>query len=258
MLHFYNMWFYRPLRKQSRLLAGEKNQLTNELPAFESQNEELKRLEEVYKQRFGQFSELEGEVSRMESDLPSKQSMAELLEQLTSALEGTKTEFISIEPTVNKAEETEPFDSMDVDVQFYGNFNQVMDYLKAVETKNTLIGIKTIHMELNQDESQKTKAGIRFSTFLGSRTSKKEKLPEIPPLPVVEPFHPESKPFDNRMPGDHRLTMIIWSGGKPVALIDGKVMKMGATLDNKKLVRIDSDGVWFSENNIEYYLTLEK
>ena len=257
-LHLYRQWLYQPIQKQLRRLKQEKVELSGRLPLLEGQKTEFDRLNELYKRKFDEFTQAEAEVAETEGSLPSQSAMAGLLEQLTKALDETKAQFVSLEPTLKKASETDPFDGIEIDVRFYGSYAQVIDYLKRIEAKSILIGVQKIQMTLDQEVSKQPMVAIRFSTFLSSRALKKEEKIKPVEMTAPEPFHPESKPFDNRLSGNHKLTMIIWNVSKPVALIDGKVMKIGASLDNKTLVQIDSDGVWFSENSIRYYLALEK
>mgnify|MGYP001567655808 CR=1 FL=1 len=59
-------------------------------------------------------------------------------------------------------------------------------------------------------------------------------------------------------PVPENVNMVIWKGGKPTALIDGRLVAEGSVIENKTLTKIESDGVWFVEDGVRYYLTLEK
>lgn len=257
-LHFYNQLFYRHLAKKTKALKKEKVELAVQPPETGTQREELNRLNELYQGRFREVSERETEVGKLEETLPSRTKMADLLAKLTSALEQSGAGFISLEPTVKKAGENEPFDSIAIDVRFYGSFEQTTKYLQAIEDMETLIGVEKIQMTLDEEAAPRPLVDIRFATFLSDRAAVKAEPLKAVEVKLPEPFHPETKPFDNRLPGDHKLSMIIWNVGKPVALIDGKVMKVGSVLDNKKLVEISADGVWFADNSVRYYLALEQ
>jgi hypothetical protein len=136
----------------------------------------------------------------------------------------------------------------------------LIDYLKKLESEPIVFSVKRIEMTLDEEISKTPLVTIIFSTFISDRpvkTQEEEKKPVIS-MPSASPFKSESRPYDNTMPGDHRLTMVIWKGGKRTALIDGKLMKEGAVLENKKLDKIESDGVWFIEDGTRYFLALEK
>ena len=135
-------------------------------------------------------------------------------------------------------------------------------YLKELEASNLLLGIKKLGMSLDSEVSKKPLVTILFSTLVSNRVKKKEE-PKGKPEPIVppevsSPFYPEAKPYDRRLPGDHQLSMVVWKGGVPVALIDGKMVKEGSVLDNKTVTKIESDGVWFSEDGVKYYLGIEE
>ncbi|MBI4394861.1 MAG: hypothetical protein HY583_01555 [Candidatus Omnitrophica bacterium] len=99
-------------------------------------------------------------------------------------------------------------------------------------------------------------------TLISERAGVKEEKEQKTLAPSLQvpssPFHPDTKPYDNRLPGDHHLTMVIWRGGTPVALIDGRLLKKGDVIDNKTLTSIESNGVWFAEDGVKFYLGLEK
>jgi hypothetical protein len=262
-LHFYNLFFYKPLRKEVRFLSQERTRISNELGTINADKDELAKAEEVYKGHFQEFSQFEAKVLDLETKLPSRKNMAEPLEQLTSTLEELGGEFIVLEPTFKKAEEAEFFDSIEIKMQFYADYPLVIDYLKKLEEQSIVFSIKKIEMTLDEEVSKTPLVSILFSTFLSDRpgkVAKKESTSQEGTISIQteSPFKSESKPYDNTLPGDHRLTMVIWKGGRPTALIDGKLTAEGSIIDNKTLTKIESDGVWFTEEGIRYYLALEK
>ena len=264
-VHFYFQFLGKPLGKEIRRLQLEKKEIEMEHPDLEVEKGMLERLEVRYKREFERYSKFEEGVRELEANLPSRKDMAGLLEYLTAALEGLGTEFVSLEPTLQKAEEEEVFDSLNIEMQFYADFSQVIQYLKKLEAAPAILGIQG--MELSSDEKVATKplVTLYFSTFVSDQVrvaDLKEQVPPpsltpIPEKPAPEPFRPEAKPYDNRLPGEHHLSMIVWQGGKSVALIDGKVMKQGSKLGERVLTEIEEEGVWFSENGVTYYLALE-
>ena len=259
-LHFYNVLFFKPLRKEMRFLSQEKVRMTNESAAINADKDELAQAEKIYKTKFEEFSQLEQNALKLEKKLPSRKNMAEPLEQLTSALEDLGGDFIALEPVFKKAGEAEFFDSIEIKMKFYADYPMVIDYLKKLEAQSIVFSIKRIEMVLDEEVSKTPLVTILFSTFISDRPAAAQTEEEKPVIltPSVSPFKSESKPYDNTMPGDHRLTMVIWKGGKRTALIDGKLMAEGSVLENKKLDKIESDGVWFIEDGIRYYLSLDK
>ena len=262
-LHFYNLFLYKPLRKEMRFLSQEKTRVVGEMATINADKDELTKAEEVYKGRFKEFSEFEAKVLGFEKKLPSRKNMAEPLEQLTSTLEDLGGDFIALEPTFKKAGEAEFFDSIEIKMQFYADYPLVIAYLKKLEEQSIVFSIKRIQMTLDEEVSKLPLVTIVFSTFISDRPgydTEDDKSVETGTIsvPTASPFRSQSKPYDNRLPGDHQLTMVIWKGGRPTALIDGKLMAEGAVLENKTLTKIESDGVWFVEQGIRYYLALEK
>ncbi|MBI4358695.1 MAG: type 4a pilus biogenesis protein PilO [Candidatus Omnitrophica bacterium] len=258
-LHFYNQLLYKPLRKEAHALKAEKLRIQEEVSLVDVKREEIPKVEEMYKKRFEEFSELQESIAALENNLPSRKDMAVLLEQLTSAFGGLKADFVSLEPTLHKAAEGQPYDSLEIEMQFYADYDRVIAYLKKLEEEAILLSIEKLELVLDSEASKKPLVTIYFSTFLSDRVKKQpKKAEEAVEAPTPSPFLLGSKPYDNRMPGDHHLTMIVWRGGKAVALVDGKIMKEGSVLDNKTLATIDSDGAWFDEEGVRYYLALEK
>ncbi|MBI3999261.1 MAG: type 4a pilus biogenesis protein PilO [Candidatus Omnitrophica bacterium] len=259
MVHFYNQLLYKPLRKEAHVLRAEKMRIQEEIPLLDVKKEETAKVEEMYKKKFEEFSELQKSISALENNLPSKKDMAVLLEQLTSAFGGLKADFVSLEPTLHKAAEGEPYDSLEIEMQFYADYDRVIAYLKKLEEEPILLSTDKLEMVLDSEVSKKPLVTIYFSTFLSNRAKKQsEKVEEVVQAPAPSPFLSGGKPYDNRLPGDHHLTMVVWRGGKTVALVDGKIMKEGSILDNRTLTKIDSDGAWFDEDGVRYYLALEK
>lgn len=267
-LHFYIQLVYKPLREELSDLNSRRAELESELPVYEGEAEEVSRLEKVYQERFQQMSKLEETVQGLEQKLPSRKQMASLLDQLTEEFDPRGTDFISVKPTIRKAEGKELFDLMEIETQFYADYDRAIEYLQKLEGAKLFLEVDKLEMKLDQEESAKPMVAIRFATFLGTQSAfaaeedkaeeGKEEPKEVVKPPSASPFHPASKPFDNRLPGDHRLSMVIWKGGKPTALIDGQIMKPGQVLENKQLDEIQSDGVWFKEDGIKYFLPLEK
>ena len=259
-LHFYNQFLYKPLRKEGRFLTQEKVRIANELATANADKDELAKAEDLYKARFQEFSEFEAKILDQEKKLPSRKDMAEPLDQLTSSLEDLGGEFIALEPTFKKAGEAEFFDSIEIKMQFYADYPLVIAYLKRLEEQSIVFSIKRIEMKLDEEVSKIPLVTILFSTYLSDRPGRTQAkpTPESQMTSTSGPFRSGDKPYDNHLPGGHRLTMVIWSGGKPTALIDGKLLKEGSVLDNKTLEKIESDGVWFVEQGIRYYLGLDK
>lgn len=266
--HFYIQFVYKPLRREISDLASVRANLESEFPAGPSEEDEVLKLEKVYRERFEQTAKLEQSVQALEQKLPSRQQMASLLTQLTEEFDPHGTDFVSIKPTIRKAEGKELFDMMDIETQFYADYDRAIEYLQKLEGEKLFLQVEKLEMKLDKEESTKPLVTIQFATYLGTQSSseavqKEESKTDLKEEELIRqlsssPFHPASKPFDNRLPGDHRLTMVIWKGGKPVALIDGKIMKPGHALDDKNLDEIQSDGVWFKEDGIRYFLPLEK
>lgn len=266
-LHFYFQLVAKPLGKEVRRLKLEKKEIEMEHPDLEVEKGLLERLEVQYKREFEKFSKFEEGVRELEANLPSRKDMSGLLEYLTSSLDGLDTEFVSLEPTLRKAEEGDAFDSLEIEMKFYADFAQVIRYLEKLEATPTILGIQGIELSSEEAVTTKPLVTLYFSTYVSDQVRAadlKESIPvqvpvpsPVPVKPAPEPFRPEAKPYDNRLPGDHHLTMIVWQGGKLVALIDGKVMKKGSKLGERTLTEIEEDGVWFSENGVTYYLALE-
>ena len=260
-LHLYNQGLYRPLKKETRFLNQEKLKVEGEFPLLRSDKDELARLEEKYKREFEEFSQFEESVTKLEERLPSRKDMAILLEELTKELEDLKGDFVSLEPTLKKAGEGQYFDSLEIQVRFYADYPRVTEYLEKLEKEPLLLSVKKLEMKLDQEESPKPLVTIAFSTFVSDRATKKPEEPKQASLisGFKNPFHSETKPYDNRLPGEHHLAMVVWKGGRGVALIDGKLMKENSIIENRKLTKIESNGVWFSdESGVRYYLALEK
>ncbi len=267
-LHFYIQLVYKPLRAELSDLASRRLELESELPVYQDEAEEVSRLEKVYRERFQQMSKLGEAVQTSEQKLPSRKQMASLLNQLTEEFDPRGTDFISVKPAIRKAEGKELFDLMEIETQFYADYDRAIEYLQKLEGAKLFLEVQKLEMKLDQETSTKPMVTIRFATFLGTQSAfaaeedkaeeeKAEPKVTVKP-PSASPFHPASRPFDNRLPGDHRLTMVIWKGGRPTALIDGQIMKLGQVLEHKQLDEIHSDGVWFKEDGIKYFLPLEK
>ena len=258
-IHFYYQLLYKPIGRELKLARIDRAQLKNDQVVSGGHQDEASLLEERYQRRQKEFNAFETEVHELESTLPSRGEMSRLLEQLTSSVEGTGMKFVSLEPTLKKAEEGSTFDSFEIEMQFYATSKQVIDYLKKLEESQMLLGIKAIEMKLGSEESHKPLVSVFFSTFISDQAQpqKAEVEKTVIKKAAPEPFQPESKPYDKRLPGDHHLTMVVWHGGTPVALIDGKIMKEGSEIDNKKLTKIESNGVWFTEDDVRYFLALE-
>ncbi len=237
--------------------------MENELAAVNADKDEVAKAEEMYKGRFQEFSGFETKALELEKKLPSRKNMAEPLDQLTSTLEQLGGDFIALEPAFKKAGEAEFFDSIEIKMQFYADYPLVIEYLKKLEEQSIVFSVKRIDMTLDEEVSKTPLVTILFSTYISDRPRKpqeKEQASDVGliSIPTASPFKSESKPYDNTLPGDHRLTMVIWKGGKPTALIDGKLVAEGSVIENKKLDKIESDGVWFVEDGIRYYLSLDK
>ncbi len=277
LLHFYNQIFYQPLSRKIRDLKLEKMNLESQIPEGEVGKSELLDLEEHYKKRFEEYGEFERKVRELESKLPSKKEMSALLEQLTTSLEGSKAEFISVEPTFRKAAEGEPFDSIDIELYFRSDFSELIQCIQNLEKSSTILGIRSVTLEPGEDETKKPSVTVQFSTFISDHAHKEDLLTNVEKKKgekvegsgknqeaaskkieaPAEPFKPEAKPYDQRLPGEHKLTMIVWKGKNRVALIDGKVMKEGSRLENRILTEVEEGGVWFSEGGLKYFLALE-
>lgn len=258
----YNIFVYKPLRKEMSFLKQEKLRIGDEIGLQQGGEGDLLRIQAQYEEQLKQLSEIEDAVKALEEKLPTRSDMARLLKQLTKELGELGAQFISLKPTVEKAEEGVPFDSMEIEMQFYADYEQVINYLKKLEAAAIFLNISKLDLVLDASVSKKPLVSIQFSTLLSDRVPEKVKEEEIKPVEAPasasSPFHPESKPYDNRLPGSHHLNMVVWKGGTPVALIDGKPLKEGALLENKKLIQIESDGVWFAEDGIKYYLGIEQ
>lgn len=257
-LHFFNLTILRPIHKEKKEIKSDRSQLREELSAVETVQMDQANLEKTYQERYNEYKKLDEETEEMESTLPSKSDMSRLLGDLTAAFEGLNITFESIEPTINVPQEGQLFESIDVLVTFHGGYPDIIAYLKKVEKTGTLLGVKNLDVELNDEVSPKPLVKILFSSYLSNRPKIviKEKKDEIP-APKSEAFNLSSKPYDNKLTGSHKLSMVIWTGKTPIALIDGKVMKVGAVLENKKLTKIEPKGVWFSDEGVEYFLGLE-
>ncbi|MBI4372124.1 MAG: type 4a pilus biogenesis protein PilO [Candidatus Omnitrophica bacterium] len=260
--HFYNILVYKPMLKKVKVLAQEKMQLAEELKLINVGEDELQSSRDMYQKQFDELSGLEKTIEELEQALPSRQNMAPLLGQLTSELANVRAEFISIEPTFKKMdEEGNVYDSIEIKVQFYADYAQVIEYLKKIESSNILVAVKKLEMVLDPEVSKKPLVTVEFVTMVSERSemkAEKEVKPVIEMPVPTSPFYPDTKPYDNRLPGNHRLSMVVWRGGTPVALIDGKLIKEGDVIDNKTLSKIDSKGAWFTEDGVKYYLGIEK
>lgn len=261
-LHLYNLFLYKPLDKKMRFLSQEKARIVNELTAISADKDKLAKAEELYKARFQEFAEFEEKVLNLETKLPSRKDMSKPLDRLTLTLEDLGGEFIALEPNFKKAGEGEFFDSIEIKIQFYADYPLVVEYLKKLEEQSIVFSIKRIQMSLDEEVSKTPLVTILFSTYLSDRPGQakeeKGKVADTSTALAGSPFKSGAKPYNNTLPGDHRLTMVIWKGGKPTALIDGKLLAEGSILDNKTLTKIESDGVWFSENGTQYRLALEQ
>ena len=260
MAHFYNLFLYQPIGKNKRFLLQEKVRISNELATINADKDELAKAEIIYKEKFQEFSKFEAQVLDLEEKLPSRKNMAEPLDKLTSTLEDLGGEFIALEPTFKKAGEAEAFDSIEIKMQFYADYPMVVEYLKKLEEASIVFTPKKVEMKLDEEVSKTPLVTIIFSTFISDRAVKTRETQESAPAAEASksPFKSSSKPYDNRLPGDHKLTMVLWKGPKKTALIDGKLMSEGSTLENMTLDKIEADGVWFVEQGIRYYLKLEK
>jgi Tfp pilus assembly protein PilO len=268
-LHFYNQLLYKPLHSRISLLQLDQLNFEAQIPDQEIEQSDLAALEERYHKRYQEFEEFQDSVKKLEADLPSRNDMSKLLEELTKSLEGTGAKFVSVEPTFHKAEEGESFDSIEIQMYFQADFQGLISYLENLETSETILGIQGVEL-LTEEDSSTPYVTVYFSTYISDYVRKEdlsEKAPAVfettkagvivKAMPSAEPFAADSRPYDQTLPGEHKLTMVVWRGGKAVALIDGKVMKEGSTLDSRKLTLIEEDGVWFSENGLQYYLGLE-
>jgi len=277
-VHFYFQLLYKPLQKGIRDMRFEKEEVESEFADVAVEATDIETIKAQYDKQYKKFTELEQAVHALEAVLPSHKEMSSLLDHLTQSLDKVKGEFVSLQPTLERAGQGDAFDALSVEIKFYADFTQIIEYLKILEGTPILLGVQSIDMELDEEVSTRPFTQIQFSTFLSGRhqaevkrrqkktESKEKKAAEkkgevleemVRPEPVQEPFHPEAKPYDQRLPGDHRLRMIVWRGAKPAALIDGKVMKEGSMLDNRVLSKIEPEGVWFLEEGIQYYLALE-
>jgi len=174
--------------------------------------------------------------------------MSKLLEELTKSLEGTGAKFVSVEPTFHKAEEGESFDSIEIEMYFQADFQGLISYLENLESSETILGIEGVEL-LTEEDSSTPYVTVYFSTYISDHVRKEDLVEKAPTAfetteagtvvkatPSAEPFAADSRPYDQALPGNHTLSMVVWRGGKAVALIDGKVMKEDA-LFMKKLRR---------------------
>ncbi|OGW79424.1 MAG: hypothetical protein A3G33_03545 [Omnitrophica bacterium RIFCSPLOWO2_12_FULL_44_17] len=249
----------KPIEHKKKIIGQETLAIKSELQTVENKREGYNKDQKIYSERYDEFNKMNEEVTQMEDKLPSRKDMAELLEGLTAAFQGLDTKFVSVEPTIARSEEGGIADAIHIEVKFYGGYTDVASYLERIEKGKILLGVQSLSMESDSEVNPLPLVTVNLFSILSghSKVKAKETDAQIVP-PKQDPFLLGNKPRDNTLPGNHQVTMIVWNTKKPVALIDGKIVSVGALIDNKKLVRIERDGVWFSESGTEYVLALSK
>ena len=146
---------------------------------------------------------------------------------------------------------------------FVSSYDQAALCIKSIEYISPYIRVSRLKMIIDQEKGERPEVDLTISILLGKgKGGAKEEsekiflsIKEIEKNISLNPFATEGMPFEEGESLDLRLNGIIWKDGKPLAMINEGIYKVGDIVSGKKIVTIEDTQVILQGKGKKYTLS---
>lgn len=222
------------------------------LPDVASQEKELAELRREYEKTVNQIKDLE-------ANIPSVNSVSRLLGEITGRAEGLGMDFESIKQDMDR--DKEGYLQLKLNMKFFGSYSSAVNYLNRLQNMSEYLSVSNIEIAHTKEGGSRPQTNLELSMLLLEKgidlsLDGKEKTP--PPMIVKsDPFTSKKGPKKD-VGKDLKLAGITWSSAEPTAIINNDVVKIGAQVEEWKVVKILPDAVILSDGFDTISLTVNR
>ena len=274
--YLYNQVFYRKLSGKIMTVKADDHNITDQIALLMQQTPRGMRnvvnaLEADLRSSVRTLDTETNALKSTEANIPSQHDMSVLLKQMTDEFEDYNIQFVSLVPEEIVNSDSQ-YDSLAIHLKFRSNYQNLMNYVSDLKDKSKFLRINRIEIAADASDTSKPLTSLDLIALISRREAVSVSAGEPESArttgsqrEAAESRERAKKPSffaskgGNNLPGEHKLSMVVYQGGRPVAMIDGKVMKLGSVIEGKRIVAIESDNVQFvDEGGREYSLQLNQ
>ncbi|MBL7069460.1 MAG: type 4a pilus biogenesis protein PilO [Candidatus Omnitrophica bacterium] len=254
----YFHFLYKPLSRviatykfQTKKLALRLNELEKKTPQAEAREREIEDLR-------AENGTMLKRITEIEKKLPSKRNTTQLIGEFTRLAENLK--LISIRQKLDTGDE---YSRIMIELKFNGLYGDIVGYINSLETISLFLSID--EMEISQPGKKSKVPGMPtrlvVSSLLGDMPFAEElrAKEQKEALPIVRDiFVSKSKPVVLPDKTDLKLEGITYNAESPTAIINNKVVRLGAKVGDLEIRKICPDAVILTDGLQDHILSVER
>ncbi len=258
-------------RERYAALRDERQRLESTIPEVTAEQVKLDALKKEY-------NGLLDEVTKAERSLPKNVNIPDILNFLVKDKDKFRLKIINIKsyqdkaqdiplyvpPAESKMKPISYYTALPIEIDAFASFADIIDYIANIEAMLPYQRISALQVDMQKTLGGQPEVFLTVLSILGRGQESDENLQDFQlALQDIEkkiretedPFHKKEKPRQEERLAGVELNGIISKKGTPYAIINGASLKVGDSVQNKKIIRIDSDSVVLEEEEKLFKLT---
>lgn len=260
------------VRERHASLKEERKSLESTMPDVRSEQSRLEAMKKEY-------DFISSQVADAEKALPKNVNVPDILAFLSRYNEKYHVKITSIKSRRDKAQDvplwTPPPDSKQKPISYYsilpmelemsGSLDNIIAYIDALEKKLPYQRLGALQVDMHKTTGGEPQCFLTVLSVLGRGTEEDQSVRDLSTAleeaeksgALEDPFHKTERPRAEEMMTGVELNGIIQKKGVPYAIINNSLHKIGDTVQNKKIIKIEKDTVMLEEEDRLFKLTIK-